>query len=269
MMERHHKFSRKRLPLLLFSRQVFIIFSRSCHRWLRHSSRENSKLTGRVANLQMNRGPQLAVFAVALVLTVNVGCIKKKPQLPPQAKAPAEPIATPLPPEISETVPPPAPPQPNPQPEPSTATVVKPPKKRARKKVPAPNASVQAANPTTSPSNTTATSASNSATGNNTTVAMARPPANPAGEPTPDPAITPDVSSAQLRHQKQSTAQLLEQTEKTINGLKGASPAEDETLAEIRSYVNQSRKATSEGDFERAYNLATKAHLLCEALVKK
>ena len=69
--------------------------------------------------------------------------------------------------------------------------------------------------------------------------------------------------------QKQSTAQLLEQTEKTINGLKGGSPAVDETLSEIKSYVNQSRKATSEGDFERAYNLATKAHLLSEALVKK
>jgi hypothetical protein len=62
---------------------------------------------------------------------------------------------------------------------------------------------------------------------------------------------------------------LLEDTEKTINGLKGLSASEEETLGEIRSYVNQSRKATSEGDFERAYNLATKAHLLSDALAKK
>lgn len=211
----------------------------------------------------MNRGPQFVVFALGLVLAVNIGCTKKSPQLPMQAKAPAETIATPLPPEISETVPPPPPPEPAPKPEPSAATVVKPPKKRSRKKPTPPNASVQAAIPTTTAPSTTAT------TTNNTTVAVAHPPANPAGEATLDPAITPDVTSAQLMHQKQSTAQLLEQTEKTISGLKGASPAEDETLTEIRSYVNQSRKATTEGDFERAYNLATKAHLLSEALVKK
>jgi len=214
----------------------------------------------------MNRGPQIVVFALGLVLAVNVGCTKKKPQLPPQAKAPAEPIATPLPAEISETVPPPPPPEPTPQAEPSTATVVKPPKKRSRKKPTPPPASVQAANPTNAPPQPSTTTA---ASNNTTTIATARPPANSAGEPTPDPAITPDVTSAQLMRQKQSTAQLLEQTEKTINGLKGASPAEGETLTEIRSYVNQSRKATSEGDFERAYNLATKAHLLSEALVKK
>ncbi len=98
---------------------------------------------------------------------------------------------------------------------------------------------------------------------------MAHPPGNPAGETAPDVAIAADVTSAQLMHQKQSTAQLLDETEKTISGLKGLSHAEEETLAEIRSYVNQSRKATSEGDFERAYNLATKAHLLSDALVKK
>lgn len=102
----------------------------------------------------------------------------------------------------------------------------------------------------------------------NTTVAVARPPAPPE-EAAPDAAIAADVSSAQLIRQKQSTAQLLEETEKSINGLKGLSAAEEETLAQIRSYLNQSRKATSDGDFERAYNLATKAHLLSDALVKK
>jgi hypothetical protein len=78
------------------------------------------------------------------------------------------------------------------------------------------------------------------------------------------------VSSAQLNRQKQSTAQLLDETEKTISGLNHSlSHEEEEMLGQIRSYVTQSRKATSDGDFERAYNLATKAHLLSDALVKK
>ena len=98
---------------------------------------------------------------------------------------------------------------------------------------------------------------------------MAHPPPNPATESTPDPAIAADVTSAQLTRQKQSTAQLLDETEKSIGGLKGLTHDEEEMLAQIRSYVSQSRKATSDGNFERAYNLATKAHLLSDALVKK
>ncbi len=77
------------------------------------------------------------------------------------------------------------------------------------------------------------------------------------------------MTSAQFTRQKQSTAQLLDETEKRISGLKGLSHDEEEMLTQIRSYVSQSRKATSDGDFERAYNLATKAHLLSDALVKK
>lgn len=204
----------------------------------------------------MNYGRQFVVFALASVLLLGTGCTKKKPQLPAQAKAPAETIASPLPSEISETVPPPPPPQPSPQPPPPEVTVVKPQKHHNKKKATtttAPPASLQAATPSPTASA-------------NDTVAVARPPANPAS---PDLAIAADVSNDQLARQKQSTAQLLEETEKSISGLKDLSHEQNETLAQVRSYVNQSRKATSDGDFERAYNLATKAHLLSDALVKK
>ena len=209
----------------------------------------------------MNFGRQLVAFALASALLLGSGCAKKKPQLPSQAKAPAEPVASSLPSEISETEPPPPPPQPTPQPPPPEVTVVKPPKHRSKKKpttTAAPPASLQAATPSV-PTSAPA----------NETVAVAHPPANPAATPAPDPAIAADVSNAQLARQKQSTAQLLEETEKSISGLKGLSHEQDETLAQVRLYVNQSRKATSDGDFERAYNLATKAHLLSDALVKK
>jgi hypothetical protein len=78
------------------------------------------------------------------------------------------------------------------------------------------------------------------------------------------------VNRAQLSQQKQTTSQLLEETEKTLNGLnRTLSHDEEEIVNQIRSYIGQSRNATKDGDFERAYNLATKAHLLSDALVKK
>jgi hypothetical protein len=40
-------------------------------------------------------------------------------------------------------------------------------------------------------------------------------------------------------------------------------------VSQIWSYIAQSRKATIDGDLERALNLAKKAHLLSEALAKK
>ena len=207
-------------------------------------------------------GRKFVTLALGCALLASVGCAKKKPQLPSQAKAPAEPVTEPLPDEISETVPPPPPPAPAPEPKRTETTQVKPPKKRSKRKVVVPNSSIQAATPPTA--NPPAASASNS-----NTVAMNRPPANPAGEAPPSAAIAADVTTAQLNHQKQSTVQLLDETEKSISGLKSLSHDEEEMVAQIRSYVNQSRKATSEGDFERAYNLATKAHLLSDALVKK
>jgi len=207
----------------------------------------------------MNVGRQLVIWLVALSLLCTVGCSKKKPQLPSQAKAPAEPVSIPLPDEISEAVPPPPPP---PEPKVETAQVEQPkPKPQPKKKKKSPQ-------PPANPQSTVANPPANASNGN-TTVAAAHPPANPA-EPPADTAIAADVSNAQLTHQKQTTAQLLDETEKTLNGLnRTLSHDEEGIVVQIRSYVAQSRKATTDGDFERAYNLATKAHLLSDALVKK
>lgn len=83
-------------------------------------------------------------------------------------------------------------------------------------------------------------------------------------------AIGADVSSAQLSQQKQTTLQMLDATEKNLKSLpRNLSHDEEAMVAQIKSYVGQSRKATSDGDFERAYNLATKARLLSDALLKK
>jgi len=199
---------------------------------------------------------QFVIVVVGVVLLATASCQKKQPQLPIQAKAPAEPIATPLPPEITEEIPPPPPPA---APPPATPKVEEEPKPQPAKH--------HKRKPSSPPTQTSESSAQPSAS---STIATARPPANLASEAPPDMAIAADVSSAQLLQQKQTTAQLVEATEKTLNGLPhDLSHDEEEMVAQIKSYLAQSRKATTDGDFERAYNLATKAHLLSDALVKK
>lgn len=198
----------------------------------------------------MNRGRQ-SVFLVLVTLLLATGCAKRKPQLPTQAQAPAEPIAMPLPGEIAETT---ELPLPSPPPQETTE----------QKQEPEPRHAKRHRKKATSPATQNAANSEASAAANETE-AMAHPP-----EPTPDVAIAADVNSTQLMRQKQTTAQLLDETEKKINGLKGnLSSGEEEMLTQIRAYVTQSRKATTDGDFERAFNLATKAHLLSDALVKK
>ena len=198
----------------------------------------------------MNLGRQIIVLGVASGLLYSTGCAKKTPQLPTQAKVPADTVPSNLPPEISEEVPP-APPPPAPKPEISEDEQQTKPAQHHKKK----------------PASPPATTSSTSTPPSNTTIAAARPPANPAR---PDPAINADVPSAELSQQKQTTAQLLEETEKALGTLnRSLSHDEEGIVNQIRSYIGQSRSATKDGDYERAYNLATKAHLLSDALHKK
>jgi hypothetical protein len=211
-----------------------------------------------LALLHMKPNRQLVALAV-LALLFAVGCQKKAPPLPTQAKAPAELIPSPLPVEISEEAPPPPPPEET-EPQP-------PPPEEPKPKSAAHHRRKPAQPPATTQSGATAPPAG--ASSGTTTIAAAHPPANPAAPP-PETAIAADVSIAQLSQQKQTTAQLLDETEKTVGGLNRTLSKDDqEIVVQIRSYVAQSRSATKDGDFERAYNLATKAHLLSAALIKK
>ena len=84
-------------------------------------------------------------------------------------------------------------------------------------------------------------------------------------------AIGPDVSSPEAARDRQSTTQLLDTTEKELKGVdsKGLSSDQQAMLAQIRTYISQSRKAITDGDYERASNLAKKAQLLTDELMKK
>jgi hypothetical protein len=206
----------------------------------------------------MNLGRQFAASTLLITLLVLAGCAKKKPQLPSQAKT-IDTVAVPLPGEISEASPPPPAPEPQQEVPTQEAPKTKPPTKHRQRK------QSQPAGTPGSPGNTPA-----AATGSNNTLAVAHPPGNPAAEGPTDMAIAADVTSAQRNQQKQTTAQLLDSTEKTVKDLnRTLSHDEEEIVNQIRSYVTQSRNATAAGDFERAFNLANKAHLLSDALIKK
>lgn len=193
----------------------------------------------------MRFGRQFVVCIVALGLLLTVGCKKNKPQLPAKMQAPT--LAVVVPDQIPEETPPPEPPAKQ-----QAATVEEPPKK--------PPAKHRPKKPTQAVTNNQAS----------TTVAVNRPPVNPVTEAITDTAIAADVTGQQLVQQKQTTTELLDSTEKNLKGLtRNLSHDEKTMVKQIETYITQSRNATKDGDFERAYNLALKAHLLADALVKQ
>jgi outer membrane biosynthesis protein TonB len=203
---------------------------------------------------------QLVIALLEALLLLGAACHKKqaaqKPKLPGPAEAPT--VAQKLPEEI----------QPVPQPENPTEAANKQepqpyPKKTRPRKKPQPN-TTQAKGNTASP-----TVPPQQASSDTTTTASVRPPGNPAD--TAVLAIGPDVSSAEAVRDRQSTNQLLDTTERDLKRLDGRNLSSDEQtmLTQIRAYISQSRKALTDGDYERASNLAKKAQVLSDDLLKK
>jgi hypothetical protein len=68
---------------------------------------------------------------------------------------------------------------------------------------------------------------------------------------------------------KQTTEQLLQSAQANLNSInRPLSPDEQGIVGQIKDYMAQSRKATADSDNVRAHNLALKAHLLSDELVK-
>jgi outer membrane biosynthesis protein TonB len=73
----------------------------------------------------------------------------------------------------------------------------------------------------------------------------------------------------QALDQQRTTQQLLDATDTNLRSLtRTLTPDEKAMVEQIRSYMQQSRDATRDGDITRAHNLALKAHLLSDELVK-
>jgi hypothetical protein len=90
---------------------------------------------------------------------------------------------------------------------------------------------------------------------------------------TTDPSVqfSTTTSPEQAAHERQSTTRLLAATDANLQKLSGhrLDANQEDTLAQIRSYMQQAKSAEDAGDLQSARNLAQKAQLLSTQLVRK
>lgn len=213
----------------------------------------------------------ITLLALAGLITL-AGCHKKKPQIPTAQQAP--------------TIPQPAP-QPTPAPTTSTTTETKP-NKPATSSAPSTTATTTKSKPHPGrPRQSTTTARKAPPKQEPTQQASAKPspqipnsqqsaPATPPPapvqqQPVPGAAqIVPGLPHDEAMHSRFTTEQLLLSTDQNLAGLKRTlSPGEQDLVAQIRLFMQQSRAAIGDGDLVRARNLALKAHLLSDDLVQR
>jgi hypothetical protein len=90
------------------------------------------------------------------------------------------------------------------------------------------------------------------------------------GTAEPNAQLTPSITEEQAARQRQNTNDLLASTDASLQKLSGRQLTQDEqeTVGQIRKFMQQVKEADKEGDPQRAYKLAVKAHLLSDALTK-
>lgn len=90
------------------------------------------------------------------------------------------------------------------------------------------------------------------------------------GASEPAAQIAPGMSPAEATRQRHNAEQLLVATDDRLKGLAGRTldAKQQETVAQIRNYMEGAHSALKEGDVRRANTLAQKAQLLSEDLVK-
>ncbi len=90
------------------------------------------------------------------------------------------------------------------------------------------------------------------------------------GTTEPTTQLAPQITDEQAAKQRQNTNDLLASTDASLQKLSGRQLTQDEqdTVTQIRKFMEQVKEADKSGDLQRAYKLAVKAHLLTDALVK-
>lgn len=80
--------------------------------------------------------------------------------------------------------------------------------------------------------------------------------------------LSPGVSPQQASRQTDSTNKLLATSDANLKKISGRqlSASQQDTVKQIKSYMDQAKKAATGGDVQRAYNLAVKANLLSAEL---
>jgi len=79
-----------------------------------------------------------------------------------------------------------------------------------------------------------------------------------------------DTTPEQASQQRSTTEQLTAATEENLKKIAGRplSPSQQEMVDQIKQFMGQSKEAVAAGDLERGHNLAVKARLLSDELVK-
>lgn len=78
-----------------------------------------------------------------------------------------------------------------------------------------------------------------------------------------------NTTAAQASYERYTTDQLTAGTEENLNKIAGRqlTPSQQDTIKQIKEFMEKSKAAIAEGDLERGRNLAMKAHLLSDELV--
>ncbi len=89
------------------------------------------------------------------------------------------------------------------------------------------------------------------------------------GAPEPEVQLAPGMTGEQESHQRLHTDQLLASTDANLKQiLQGKVDAtRQDTISQIRNFMDQARAAVKAGDLQRGHNLALKAHLLSDDLL--
>lgn len=90
------------------------------------------------------------------------------------------------------------------------------------------------------------------------------------GAKEPAAQIVPGMTPAEATRQRQNAEQWLASADDRLKQLAGRAldTRQQETVGQIRNYMDGARAALKEGDVRRANTLAEKAHLLADDLVK-
>lgn len=198
----------------------------------------------------------LSLMAIGALLLGLSGCPFKKqpPPVPQQGQAPTIPAPQPEPqPQAQQPAPETPPPQTEPEEQPAkTETPEKtPPKKKITKKPPATQPG-QSASTTQAPPKQTSKLV-----------------IQEGSAPASQGQLAAGVALEDSSPHKLTTEQLLQSAQANLNSInRPLSPDEQAIVSQIKDYIAQSRKATADSDLVRAHNLALKAHLLSDELVK-
>ncbi|MGA7929800.1 MAG: hypothetical protein WCA20_27880 [Candidatus Sulfotelmatobacter sp.] len=90
------------------------------------------------------------------------------------------------------------------------------------------------------------------------------------GSDEPAVQLTPGATAAQTSYQRFTAEQLRVATEENLKKIDGRqlNPSQQEMVSQIKQFMEQSKKAVAAGDVDRAHNLALKARLLSDELLK-